>query len=160
LKRDRKFWLVGWRLTAWEYFGEIVLAALCTWLVFDIWGAAVISKRLCEMRTDLLLLIGAGLAAAVAIWAIFIGMLAGDFGAWLREKGQASAYSQALAAPIFSYLLGLMVVLFAACSKAHLAVIAVAFLLIYNLVNFVTMVRNVNGLVGLWQAWQQNQVAK
>jgi len=155
LKKASKSWIVRWRRSVWEYLGELVLSVLSTWLVLRFFDAAAVQERLCVLRPDLLLAVGIGLAAAVAVWAIFAGILAGDFGVWLREKGEASAYSRALATPIFAYLLILVFLLFAGCPKAPLSTNFAVLLLLYALINFVTMIRNVNGLVLLWQDWQQ-----
>jgi hypothetical protein len=149
--------LTGWRRSAWEYLVEVILASLLCWLLFRFVGQETLRIRLCALRSDLLLIFGVALAAAIAVWAIFVDILRGEFGAWLRKKGEARAYSTGLTAPVFVYLAGLLVLLFEECPKTLSALILTVFVLLYGLINFVTMIRNVNGLVGLWQTWQEHE---
>lgn len=147
----------SWRLSIWEYAVEVILALLtCCFLLIFISGESLAS-HLCGLRSDLMGITGGALAAAIAVWAIFIDILRGEFGAWLRRKGEASAYSTALSFPVFVYLICLLVLLLADCPmRARVSELA-SFLLLYGLINFVTMVRNINGLVRLWQAWQNRE---
>ena len=155
MKTKRTPWLVGWRLSSWEYLVEIILASLSCWAVFILVGQDTVCTRLCSLRPELLGIVGGALAAAVGVWAILFDILRGEFGAWLREKEEASAYSAGLATPIFVFLLGLLVLLFDDCPEKLFASALAVFVLMYGLINFVTMIRNVSGLVRLWQTWQK-----
>jgi hypothetical protein len=153
-KRPR---LKGWLLAVWEYAGEIVLACLVSGLLFAIVGHDVLHNRLCSFRSDLMLSVGAGLGISATIWVSFFAVLPTEFGAWLRKKDEAVPYSWALATPILSYLLGLLSLLFTACSESVVLLQLNVFVLSYDLINFVTLIRNVNGLIGLWQTWEQQR---
>lgn len=117
----------------------------------------MLHERLCSLRADLIVIAGGALAISVAVWGIFLAMLNSDFGAWLRQRNQASAYSRALATPIFGDLLGILLLLFSACSESRTLVKLNVFVLTYDLINLVTMVRNMNGLVGLWQVKEREE---
>ena len=110
---------------------------------------------MCGLRSDLLVGLGVLLAINAAVWAVLLAILSTDFGKWLRKRGEALAYTTALAAPIFISSFAFLVVMFEACSKTRFAPYLATFVLVYALINLVTMVRNVVGLVGLWQLMDQ-----
>jgi hypothetical protein len=142
-------------LTAWEYAGEIVLAFLISGLLFAAVGGGVMHERLCNLRGDLILIVGVAAGISTTVWAGFLALLSNEFGAWLRKKNEAVWYSRAFATPIFGYLLGLLILLFAGCSQSGLYLRLNVLVLTYDLINCVTMIRNVNGLIALWQTWEQ-----
>ncbi|MGA8151805.1 MAG: hypothetical protein WB952_12705 [Terriglobales bacterium] len=142
-------------MSAWEYAGELILALLVSVLLFSFAPRAVLHEHLCSLRTDLMLILGIALGIGATVWVGFFALLGGEFGAWLRKKNEASHYSLALAAPIFSYLLGFLLLLFTACLESSWLTRMNVLVLTYDLINFITMIRNVNGVVRLWQTWEQ-----
>lgn len=146
----------GWRLSVWEYLGEAILAILASVLLFLIFGRVELHDRLCGLRSDLMTAVGIALGVSATVWVGFFAMLSSEFGKWLRVENQSFSYSRALAAPIFANLVGLLLLVFSACSDSLPSLVIGVVVLVYDLINFVTMVRNVNGLVGLWETWQQN----
>jgi len=134
-----------------------LLAALITFLLFRVLQGDRIHAALCGVRSDLLLGLGVLLGITAAVWAVLLGMLATEFGRWLRQKGEALPYTTALAAPIFVSSFAFMMVMLAGCSDSRYVLYLDTFALVYVLINLVTMVRNVIGLVGLWQLWEQKR---
>ena len=147
----------GWRLSAWEYLGEIVLASLLTVLVFIVVAQNDLQARLCCIRGDLMLIVGIALGISATVWVGFFALLASEFGAWLRKRNATSPYAVGLASPIFADLLGFLVLLFAGCSASSLLLRSTVFVLIYDLINVVTMIRNVIGLIVLWETFEQSR---
>jgi len=147
----------GWRLSAWEYLGEIVLACLLTVLGFLIVGQNDLQARLCSLRGDLMIIVGIALGISATVWVGFFALLASEFGGWLRKRNETSPYAVALASPIFVDLLGFLVLLFAGCSASSLLVRSTVIVLIYDLINVVTMIRNVIGLIALWETFEQSR---
>lgn len=157
MARGARYTLTGWLVPTWEYIGEAVLAGLVSALLFAIAGHDVLHERLCNLRSDLMLGVGVALGISATIWVGFFALLSSEFGAWLRQKNEAVSYSWALATPILAYLLGLLILMFTACSVSLSLLELNVFVLIYDLINCLTTIRNVNGLVGLWQTWEQQR---
>ena len=146
-----------WLLSAWEYAGELVLAVLVSVLLFVAAQQGVLQSQLCRLRNDLMLIVGIALGISATVWVGFLALLSSEFGVWLRKKNEAFSYSRALAVPLFGDLVGILLLLLAACSESLWLVKMNVFILIYDLINFVTLIRNVNGLVRLWQTWEQQR---
>jgi len=142
-------------LVVWEYAGEVLLGGLITFLLFRFLGEGRIREALCNLRPDLLVGVGVLLGISAGVWAGLLAILATDFGKWLRQMGEALAYTTALAAPIFISTLAFLTIMFEACSKNRYARYLSTFVLVYSLINLVTMIRNIIGLVGLWQLKDQ-----
>ncbi|PYV69921.1 MAG: hypothetical protein DMG96_32685 [Acidobacteria bacterium] len=144
-------------LSIWEYAGELILAGLFCVLVLVWFDLRDLLRTLCKLRTDLLTGIGVALGISVAIWVGLLTILSSEFGTWLRKKGEASAYSRALATPVLAYVLTFLLLLFTGCGDSRYVLVLNMFATIYGLINLVTMIRNVQGVVGLWQTWQRKQ---
>lgn len=143
-------------LSIWEYLGEIVLAVLCCALVLSLFTLEEVHAVLCKLRGDLLVGVITAWALSAAIWIGMIAILASDFGKWLRRRGEAAAYSRALATPVIVYALVVALLIGGACSENRFMIEAKLLALAYSAINLVTIVRNVHGLVVLWQTWEQN----
>ncbi|HEY4932579.1 MAG TPA: hypothetical protein VII23_13505 [Terriglobales bacterium] len=138
-------------LGLWEYAGELIAAILIYVALRVRYGPESISQFFTNKRSDEAILIGIVFAACIAVGAVFWQLLSSDFGAWLRIKGEAAAYSRAFAFPIILSFITLVVLLIfgAKAEGSHFATI----LVIYNLLNFLTMIFNLHGFVRLWQDW-------
>jgi hypothetical protein len=148
----------GSRLLAfWEYAVEVVLAVLCCALVLLLRSTADLLVILCRLRGDLLVGTGIVLGIGCAIWVGLLAVFASDFGGWLRTRGEAGAYSRALATPLVVYMAAFVVVMLTACRNSHFFPVLNLFALVYCAINFVTMIRNVHKLVMLWQTWEQSR---
>lgn len=144
-------------LLIWEYVGELILAGLCCALLLSYFSVRDLHHTLCKLRPDLLAGVGVALGLSAVIWAGTLTMQASEFGAWLRKRGEASAYSRALATPVLIYVFVFLLLLVSACSDYSYVVAFIVFALIYGLINLVTMIRNVQGLVSLWQTWERTR---
>lgn len=136
---------------AWAYIVELIASALSLMLVNLLTGPQGMLAWFGHQQANLTNLLIVGATTTGVIFAAFFAVLATDFGARLRRKGEAKAYVIAFAFPLSLFVLTLGLVTLGNLAWGTVYTEACAFLLLYSTINLITMLKNIVDLGGLWQ---------